>query len=380
MKKTSIFAGLFLLLIPITVFAQTFEYGDEVIISEAQTGDVYATGGAVIVNADIDGDLVTAGGMVTINATVSGDVIATGGSVVVNGTVGDDLRVAGGDIKVSGTINDHIVAAGGTVMITPEAEVPGEVRAAGGQVMLVGDFANDIHLAGANIVLDGTMRGNVHVTAGSEIDIKDNTYIDGNLTYTHSNELSGLSSYVSGEVIFNKMKRFEPIEIPWVAILFGLAVFEYLAVLLIGLVVILVIKKYTTETAKVSMKHPWISLGYGIVFMVVVPTLISVLFTTIIGIPLALLALFVLILGIAYAHVQFGLTVGYTIFKITEKSKWYAAFGAFALGILIVSLLFLIPIIGWLAYLIGFLLTFGAMIQYDWFTINNLPTFKESKK
>jgi uncharacterized membrane protein len=112
------------------------------------------------------------------------------------------------------------------------------------------------------------------------------------------------------------------------------------------------------------MAEPWTQLGRGTILIIVLPVASIVLLATIFGAPLGLLGLIafaaVVVLGSIMAPIVLGSIVSAWIFK-TEASS--VTWKSILFGVLLYTVLSLLPFIGWLAKAVIFLLTIGAMLK-----------------
>jgi len=138
-----------------------------------------------------------------------------------------------------------------------------------------------------------------------------------------------------------------------------------LGLLLLAAVLVAVLPGLTAAVGDRLRARPWFSLLIGFVALVCIPAAAVVLLITVIGIPLALLAIagyFVLLL---LGYVVCGVALGHWLLArlraaAAGSSIW--RIGAAVLGVLIVALLARIPFVGGLVVLAALLLGLGALI------------------
>ena len=235
-KFLSIFSLIALLALTFATPARAFDgRTGEVITIEADEvieDDLYVSASEFTLEGTIKGDLVVAGGVITINGTVEGDLIAAGQSVIINGTITDDARIAGAELKVSQTasIGGDLVSAGASLETEPGSEVSGELVVGAGQALLEGNVASDVLAGVGALELNGKFGGDVNAQVGDpeeggpppsiylpqkDIDFPtvkagfnfgENATVQGNLTYTQTNEVKIPADAVSG-----KITRTEPV-------------------------------------------------------------------------------------------------------------------------------------------------------------------------
>lgn len=264
------------------------EMGDTIVRDGTIKEDLYLAGNSIHVMANVEGDVVVAGGQLTIENQVSADVIAAGGNVTVRARVGDDVRVAGGNVTVSGTVVDDAIVAGGQVLLTPSANIGGRAWLGGGTVTVMGKVARGLKVAGNRIIIAGEVGGDVELY-GENIEIGKGTVITGNLTYYSRNDARiATDAKVKGTI------RREPLspedESP--GIIGGLAAGVFnIGLILAGIVLYLLFPNASVGAARTVGHSPWKSLGLGFSFIAATPLVIALLFATLFGIWLALIAL-----------------------------------------------------------------------------------------
>lgn len=250
--------------------------------------DTYLAGGTVYSLAKIAGDLVTAGGQITVENEVEGDILAAGGQITVRARVGDDVRAAGGNITLSGTVGDDAIIGAGTVIIAPTADIGGRAWLAGGNVEVHGKVGRSLRAAGAHIVIAGDIAGDVDLTAES-IDILPGAVVGGSLRYSSPNEANiAPGARIAGAVareLLPARPRHERVAAG--AVRFGLSV----SLMLTAIVLFLLFPRASTTSARNIVESPWKSLGIGFALVAATPFAILILFATLIGAWLALIAL-----------------------------------------------------------------------------------------
>lgn len=95
--------------------------------------------------------IVSYGQRLEVEGTSRGDAIVYGGDLEVSGTVEEDAVVFGGDLRVRGSIGGNAHAYGGRVVLEPGAKVGGRVTAVGGEVVR----SDTASVAGAVAALGG---------------------------------------------------------------------------------------------------------------------------------------------------------------------------------------------------------------------------------
>lgn len=353
------------------VFAVDFFADEELYIADMLEDDVYAGGGLVSVEEDINGDLYIAGGSLTINGNITGDLVIAGGQVTINGDVSDDVRVAAGSIVLNGNVGDDLIATGGQLNIGAETLIGGTLILGNGYANIMGSVNEDIRGGGGKIVIGGTVYGDVTLEVQDTVVLTENANINGNLIYTSLREAELNDEQVAGFIEFNKQaitpaeevdvkKQAEDFFSRWH--IFIQAV-KYLSLLALALVLVLLVPAGLTRVTKTCIDRPWKSLGIGFVVLICSIAAMIILSITVLGIPLALILLALLMITLYVAKVYASLFIGNLIIRPKKMTK-PKLFGLIALGAFILTVIDIVPFIGWLVSFAILMIAFGAFWTY----------------
>ena len=358
------------LILPLAAFAADVRSGDDITIgpSDVVTDDLYAFGANVLVQGTVQGDVIAAGSNVTINGHVTGSVMAAGGALTVNGPVDGSVRVAGNRITLGAPVGTDVLVAGSAVTLNPVAEVGRDLLAAGTSMTVQAPVARNVMATGGTLTLGSSVGGAVEATV-SNLVIESGASIEGPVAY-----VSAQPATVSpGANLQQPVQRTEPPTTrsspPWMV--GGLDIFGWLrgfvGLAIFGSLLALAFPRAATTVADTG-EHRWLaSLGLGFALLVALPVL--ALFVFIIGLLIGgwwigpmLLGVYAMLLVVAY--VAFAEWVGLTALRINKRTAHPAA--AMLLGVLIVSLVGLIPVLGPLVGLAAVLLGLGALTVSGW--------------
>jgi hypothetical protein len=188
----------------------------------------------------------------------------------------------------------------------------------------------------------------------------DGAQIGGNLDYTSDNQVE----QVNGAHVNGTITRHTPTDrgggvgngfVSWLRALIG--------IFALGLLLIFLLPGLSTRAIDTERAEPWASLGIGAAILVITPIVALVVF--IVGIfigfwwlGLLLFPLWILALAVGYAIS--GFLLGRLIFA---RLGWGGYHDALALlgGLFVLTLVGLIPVIGWLAGLAAVILGAGAL-------------------
>ena len=358
MKNMSMYVALILIILFFTpqAFAAEIKADDIVIIPKGEIieDDLYVTAGTILVDGDINGDLVVTGGDIKVKGDVEEDIMAAGGMIHISGDVGDDIRVAGGNLIIDSDVPGDVFAAGGSVDIY--GDVDGDVFAAGGVIRINGDVSGDLNITGGQIILGGVVDGDVSAMA-ENLELLPTAKIEGNLVYESENVAKIDSSATINGEITHKIPEIQKTNV-WIF----KSIFSFLAMLLVGMLLVRFYPRISTNVISSVDNIPWKSLGVGFAALILIPILSVILMFTIIGIPLALIILVSYMIGIYISYIYAGLIVGKKLLGYFSKSKESSLYWPLFVGLLALMIIAQIPILGGIFVFLALLFGFGALI------------------
>ncbi len=310
--------------------------GQNVNLNSAMKDDVYLAGASVIVSGPIDGDLIVAGSNVVINSTIKGD-----------------LRAAAASLTINGKIEGNITVLAATVNIGQQAEIGKNAIILGGNVESYGKINKNLYSAAGNLLIDNEISGSVYATIDSEgyITLLPTAVINGNLEYTapKSADLQA-GSQIKGEVKFTeaKIEPQKPVVPKEVFSIFSLTfwLIGLLGSIVVGLVVIFVFKDLAVKMKQALEKNIAINILKGFLYLIAIPIALLILAVTVIGLPLSMILLPLYFIAIYLCRIFIGVYVGEKILIHIFKQKEPALAWSMMTGLMAISLLCLIPILG----------------------------------
>ncbi len=338
-------------ILPVNTFAQ--KQPKRVVLEKSETVDTlyFAAGDSVRLMGTINNDAYVAGGTVDVDGTVNGDLMIAGGTVSIRGSVLEDMRVAGGTVTISGVVNGNVTVAGGTVTIDDDAQIDGSVIAGAGTITMLGPVGQEAVIGAGTAVLNGPVGADVRAGAG-ELTVGPDSRIAGNLTYHSENPaVIEQGAVVSGETVFKKVS---PPQMPSKeqqrntaqAVFFTGKFFSLVILFLIGFIFSRLFPIHTKHIVGTVQKEKLKSIGIGFLIFVAAPILALALILTLIGIPFAVLLMFMYFLLFYTAKVFVALFIGTVIMKRLSTSKSVSL--ALLVGLIAHLILTVIPFLGWL--------------------------------
>lgn len=363
MKKITWFLALLFLFAAGGANAARFSAGDNVSVQSGETinTNFYAGGGNVNVFGKINGDSFLAGGTVESSGNITDDLNVAGGNVRISGEIGDDLRAAGGTINVNGRIIGESMAAGGQVQFSESSVVNGELIVAGGSVILNGNVRGNVRGNADKLEINGNFGGNINVVAG-ELVVGNNAVVSGTLSYKAPVESNIPASAKIGSVNFTQIEPRQK-EVKGLAALIGIFWFvKLLSVILTALLIYAIFRRGSTFVVLRAARSFWVSILIGFITLIVLPIAMILVAVTVLGIPISFTALLIYLLFILLARIGAGVLLGTMLFKLFRRGSDYRFdWVTIVVGIVVMSLIGIIPFVGWLVSFIFFLAFFGQL-------------------
>lgn len=350
--------ALFLVMMVSSVEASSvIRSGETVSISEEQTieGDFYSAAGKVNVSGSVEDDMISSGGQVALNGSVGGDVFIIGGQVDIYGTVGDDLRILAGEVIIAEPILGDVFVMGGAVTILSTASVAGDVVLFAGEATVEGSVGGNILGTVDVLRIDAPVAGDVDITVG-QLTLGDQTTIDGSVQYvSNSLVIQSLNATVSGELVRNDpvlpmaKNSASSALVPILILLFSVLVWYWVSRRSLRRVV---------DRALVPSVRPFL-MGFGVLFLA--PIAVGILMVSMIGGVVALVLMFAYLLLVTLSLIGLTAVLGQLLMRAFNRPTNRLSLTTLIVGVLGVSLLLLLPIIGQVLLLVFMVLTLGAM-------------------
>lgn len=372
---------LLLLSLPATGFSQRVLYGSHVLIDKPVNEDLYVAGGTVTINAPVHGDLSVAGGTVIINDTVTNDILVAGGNVTLNSFSGDDVRCAGGNLHVQHLIAGDLVITGGTIQISRPAVVEGNLLTGGGEVVLDGTVKGMVRAGSRMLKINGIVEGPLDARA-VELNlsgtIKGNTIISAQKLYIgpHAALLKGVrywngngaadfgTAVKNGRPVFDASLKMDQPRWHYLGFASFLVLIWYLATALLFIILIQYFFGKTMQKAGEAITGNVSRFtGTGLLFVILMPVAIAIIFLSLVGIPLALLMLIAYVSLLLLAAVIVSVVLANWVNAAYGRKHHFWKLVSNALGIFIVlKFISLVPVLGWLINLLVVCLIFGSLL------------------
>ena len=366
--------------------------GDETYrLSEGETvdDDLYIAAAEIYIDGIVKGDLIAVASYIEIGSAgaVEGDLWAMAGGITIHGTVMDDLRVAAGGVELTGTVADDafLVAGGG------QADIPTGMgtQAVPAGVSITGDIARDTYVAagGADITgrIGGDFRGAIGilefsgaVTGDTDIQVAefivyDSARFDGILRYS-APEQRQFPAGAARDIQYEAPPASDTAGGTVVGAIFGW-IFRTIAiavgVAILGWLLLRFRPGILVRPATAIQSNPVETGLYGLlaavllIFIPIASTVLVVFTWAFWGVFPGIVMFIFLFASSALVWFLSPLLTGYWLGEqIGERLDGeYSPLLLLLIGALLIVVLGRIPFLGWLVYLLSFLLALGGLLR-----------------
>lgn len=330
---------------------------------ETLNDDLYASGTRVMILGDVNGDVYAAGQDIVVEGRISGNLVAAGRTIRVNGDVSGTVLAAGQDIEVNAPVGKDVVWAGQDLHIGTQGRVARDVLAGGANVDIDGTVGKNVTVGAQDFTLAGEVRGGVRAEA-PRVSIADGARIGGSLVYradspaniSSSATIGGETRRLPGRATrTTEQNRVGLAVIRWVRSLIGLALF--------ALILALLFPHFIGRAAAALRGEPLPSLGVGFLVLFAAPIVAAIFFV------LGLLAggwwLGLMLLAVWWIALYVGYIVAAAALggRLLARSRFHdRPLWPTLLGVLILSIIGAIPVLGWLIVFVAVVLGVGATV------------------
>lgn len=303
----------------------------------------FMAGEVQVVDKNVDGDLMIAGKQVKVTSDINGDAYVAGQDIEISGNINGDLIVAGMNVTILGKVQKNLIMAGGQVVVGDSAKIGGYVLTGGNKVNLSGNFAGPVRLGGETLI------------------IGQKTVINGNLEADVAKSEIATESKIVGEknVRIHEVKKVEKQNFGFEKISYIGKFVSFLSKLI---VLFVLVRLFGKKIVQVNIKESfWSAIGLGLVVLIVTPIFGIILLGTVIAAPLSVLILITYFVTLYLSMMVTSILVGKLVSgKANFKSNIYAQG---AIGLLLVTLVGLIPVLGGLTKVVVFLVGVGIIFK-----------------
>ena len=374
-----VLAALFSLLLPASscLFAgralaakapASFLVASPLLATSSAPGNAYVAGTSIVITAPVAGDLSAIGGDIVAAAHVAGDELLFAGSIDARAPVAGDLRAVGGSIRVEKPITGDLVALGFSVY--DSGRVGGSVFVAAVNAALTGGAEGSVTVYGNTVSLAGDFAGDVRVVAGGPLTLAPDTTIRGRLSYqTPEAAHIPASVTIAGGIEYESVSYLPAAgtsrALAFVSVGLFLLVRILGALILAGLLTGLfprLAEEVTDRAYAARARDLLLATLLGFAILAATPILIILLLLTFVGIGIALLIIVLYALVVFLALLYAGILLGSSLARWSARRTavfWHDG----VLGMLALSLIALVPIVGLATVFVLTAFSAGVLLQ-----------------
>ncbi len=407
-------------------WARTIRQGDQCLIdtNEVIQGNLFAMCRTLQIKGTVNGDVLAAATDAKITGKITGDVYVIAGQLEISGEVGQDVNFAGSVLRLlptanlSGTTSD-LMSLSLSTTVDAGTHIPGNVTSAGYQLVINGDVAGEVSFWGSALVINSVVTGDVDAAVGdsqstgvSQVQTLivpfgwDVQLTDPGLTVGDKGTITGHLKYsavtpgiikgkVSGDMVFTKIaaqpdltQMIQNDNQNSVQLLLGAMIHEFAILALIGVLGLVFLPRQFQVPLRALQSRTLPSAGMGLLAFIIsfpITIVMLILIVLVLIVPLVILqldSLFVFLFsgtvlgawgGVAsvfyftaifISRVIVALLIGRGIVRavIGDDGSQRVAFISMIVGILLLSVVVSLPVIGIIVSAVTAFMGLGAIL------------------
>jgi cytoskeletal protein CcmA (bactofilin family) len=283
----------------------------------------------------------------------------------VTGEIKQGFRAAGANVVIDGIVDGNVLVTGGSLTLGSKAHILGNVTAYTGQFRHHGLIDGSLEFAGGTAVLGGKVQDDANLTADA-LSVEPGARVEGDIAYSTRKPMDDeLKAIAGGEVTYDE----KPIETKrekekedrhlkpskfgvgkWIAF--------FTASFLFGCALLAVFSDHEPKVTHILRTDPLRATGIGFVsILVTIAVCLSLIL--LITIPFVAIYLIAYVVAVYLAKIPVAVWVGRAILERLHRpgSPYLDLF----VGLIALYFVFMLPFIGWLAWVIVAFLGLGAM-------------------
>lgn len=329
--------------------------------------DLYLTGNYSEVYGEITGDLTAFCYDIESEGEIGGSCLLMGWNIVLGGVIQNSARLIGNNIDIMADVGGNILALGGEINIDRDAIIEKDLTCYGDIVNIDGTVKGNILIKGGSVFISGRIEGDVEIDA-EDISIQSPAVIGGDFDYVSNAEayiedgarVEGRIDWDLPRITEDSLEQFAANALSVIKVIL------FFMSLITGLGLILFFRSHTREASNQIQNRFWQSLGIGFLALIIFLGGSVLLIGFIVGIPLGLILIGLGLVLFYVGKIYVAIVIGRLIFGIFS-GKRFAIGWEFIIGLLVLSIVFQIPVLGIIAYIIVFLVGAGGAIAAEIF-------------
>jgi anti-sigma factor RsiW/cytoskeletal protein CcmA (bactofilin family) len=325
------------------------------------------TGDVITIDGTIDGDLVLGAERVVMRGTVTGNLYVFGSEVEIDGVVLGSVLAVGERVRLGGRVEGAVTLGGERITIADGARVERDVALFGDGARMEGVAARDVAFAGEWIEVRGEIARDLHVLGADEVRLLDSARVGRNVRahlWGRNDQVEqAAGATVGGElqVVQESVIREHYLALYqdqgfYMMLLVGAA-----AAFVFGLLIYLLDPRLFAADPP-DARGFFRSLGSGFVVLLAGPVALVLVGLTVVGVPVAVLGVFILLSAIYTSYVIVAGMVGHAV--LVPSGPGLGAFAPTLLvGVLILSAIAALPFVGPPVRIVAVLFGLGCLLE-----------------
>lgn len=287
--------------------------------------DRFIVGGDIVIDEPINGDLYILGDDIWIKSPIYGDVIAVGSNIYVDADVSGKVLLTASNVDMKGDVLKAIIFAS-DVEVRKQCNISAYAVILAGKVNFYGDVKGELRIISSDFEDNGTYGKLVH---------NENPF-DGDFREAMFRGLEVLSF-----------------------IFFILEILFAIGYLLLGLFILKYFRNLFYDVEKELVKSPVITTILGFILIISSIFATVLMMVTLVGIPFAVTFSLLSLLALMLSAIFVSLPLGRSLVKLTKREV--NDYWLLILGLIVLRVLFWIPYIGVISFIITLSLGYGAI-------------------
>ncbi|KIG14200.1 hypothetical protein DB30_07058 [Enhygromyxa salina] len=350
--------------VPVVADAAEVRKGDhvEVTASEIVDDTLIALAQSVVIKGHVRGDAVVFARSVIVEGTIDGDLLTAARRVDIRGTVAGSVIMAGQDVTIGASVASQLYVAGQTIHVGPATKLGGDAMLTGSEIEIAGTVGRDVYAMGDRVDVDAATSRDL-VIGGEDLRVGGTATVGRNLTakvgdaedvvVDRSALVRGSTNVEVGAIADNNPYD-EFSFYAWHIAMIG-------AGLICGLVGFALVPGLFRAP---QQQGQWLRmLGIGAVGLFLVPIGSVVAAATLIGLPLAMVAMAGYLIALYVGKLVIAAELGRRILRFPSFERRRILW-SLLLGLVIVTVLIELPYVGGVIAFIVAVLGFGAVGNY----------------
>ncbi|GEM_PF-1231595 len=352
--------------------------------------DIFLVGNTIRFQSQVTGDLIGGCQELVFSGICEGNINWASRKLTINGPVNGSIRGLAQYIDINAPVGRNLMAMGQTITIGPATYITRDATLLGEEILFEGTVGNYMRVGGDKVTIAGKFGGDLKIEA-NRIEIEPVTIIEGDLIYESPYEVKIEESVIiKGEIRWietdqeikkDEYDAFSPIKfllimflslnclisfiVFLIAMILGNAAMiplMFLTLIVSGIILVSLSKKLTLKTVTIIKDRFLVSLGLGILLILLFPFASLLAILTVIGIPIGIIIIFAFgifcFAGAVYTAQFIGIYVG----RLLNISRQPPSILCLIIGIIVLACLILIPVIGWIVAVLILAVGLGALV------------------